>query len=227
MTEKQAEKGYRVEYVPLAEVQRWPRNPKKHDEPGIDASLERFGFTEPLILDEKSGKLVAGHGRLEALQRRKAAGKTPPARIAMKGQDWMVPVVRGVAFKDVAEAEAYLLTSNRLVEIGGWDEAGLADILRDLSDTSTLLGTGFQQTDLDALDREVAAATAPVVGASPDELLPKFLAAEIKQIVLYFEAPQYDVIVTRLEAAQKAMGVASNTEVFQKLLEHWEKPSKA
>lgn len=166
MSDKQADKGYRVEYVPLAEVQRWPRNPKKHDEPGIEASLERWGFTEPLVLDEKSGKLVAGHGRLEALQRRKASGKAPPARIATKGQDWMVPVVRGIAFKDILEAEAYLLASNRLTEAGGWHEESLAEMLKDLVTAGSLEGTGYQQSDVDALDREVAAATARAASAA-------------------------------------------------------------
>lgn len=218
------DKGYRVEYVALSEVARWPRNPKKHDEPGLDASLERFGFTEPLVLDEKSGRLVAGHGRLEALQRRSAAGKATPLNIAVRGRDqeWMVPVVRGISFKDVTEAEAYLLASNRLTEVGGWDDATLAKMLQDLSESASLEGTGFAPVDVTGLLRSLEAAEAPVLGLTPEERLPAFVAGQIKQVVLYFEAEQYDAVVTRLEAAQKRLGVTTNTEVFLKLLEHWE-----
>lgn len=221
MAEK-TEKGYRVEYVALAEVVRWPRNPKKHDEKALDASLERFGFTEPLVLDEKSGKLVAGHGRLEALQRWQTASKAPPKNIATKGKEWLVPVVRGISFKDEREAEAYLIASNRISEIGGWDEASLSKMLEDLSSSSNLEGTGYEIGDVESMIRQVAAAQAPVVGKSPDELLPGFLNAEIKQIVLYFDSAQYDSVVERLAAVQAATGVASNTEVFLKLLEYWE-----
>lgn len=217
------EKGFRIEYTPLSEVQRWPRNPKLHDEKGIDEAIERYGFVNPVIVDETTGKLVDGHGRLEALQRWQSLGKPPPGRIAVKGKEWLIPVIRGIAFKNAEEAEAYLVATNRLVERGGWDNDKLATILNDLSASTSLLGTGFVASDLSAMEREVASAMAPVVGATPAELEEKFKAAEIKQVVLYFEAPAYDAVVTRLLAAQKAAGVQSNTEVFLKLLEHWEK----
>lgn len=217
--DEKAKEGYRVEYVELSEVVRWPRNPKKHDEAGIDESLERFGFTEPLVLDENSGKLVAGHGRLEALQRRKGSKKEPPKNIATKGDTWLVPVVRGIRFKDEAEAEAYLVASNRLVEVGGWDEEGLSAILNDLRESGSLLGTGYQSSDVDAMVREVQAAGAPVMGMTPAEAHVGFLAAEIKQIVMYFEAPQYDTVVVQLANLQQRFGVASNTEVLLNLLQ--------
>jgi len=222
MTEKQTDKGVRIEYVPLKEIQRWPRNPKLHDDDGLDAALERYGFVNPLTIDEKSGKLVDGHGRLEALQRWQAAGKTPPNRIAVKGQDWLVPVTRGISFKNENEAEAYLVATNRLVERGGWDSEKLSAVLSDLAKSTSLLGTGYEPGDVDAMYRELAAAEKPVVGATPAELTEKFQAAEIKQVVLYFEAPQYDAVVSRLETIQKQLGVQSNTEVFMKLLESWE-----
>jgi hypothetical protein len=217
------EKGYRVEYVPLSELERWPRNPKKHDEPGIDASLERFGFTNPLMMDERTKRLVAGHGRLEALQRRQAAGKEPPKNIAKKGKDWMVPVVRGVSFASEAEAEAYLLADNRLTEIGGWDDKMMNDVLASLGSVDGgLVGTGFSAEDVASMLRQASVDEKPPVGNTPQELTEKFEAAEIKQVVLYFEGPQYDAVVTRLASAQAKLGVSTNTEAFLKLLDHWE-----
>lgn len=140
---------YRVEYVPLSEIQRWPRNPKTHDEEGLDESLERFGFVNPLVLDEKTGRLVAGHGRLEALQRRKAAGKPPPARVAQRGEEWLAPVLRGVSFADEREAEAYLLADNRITELGGWDMVALSDMLRPakVEEAVSVAGTGFSDAE--------------------------------------------------------------------------------
>lgn len=136
----------RIDYVDVEQVKGWPRNPKRHDEAGLDASLERFGFTVPLMLDEGTGRLVAGHGRLEALLRRKLAGLPPPARVVAttNGDTWMVPVLRGVSFENTAEAEAYLIADNRLTEQGGWDNEALLAVVKGLSDAGvTLEGTGF------------------------------------------------------------------------------------
>ncbi len=44
------------------------RNSKDHDVGEISKSVSRFGFVEPLIIDERTGKLVAGHGRLKTLR---------------------------------------------------------------------------------------------------------------------------------------------------------------
>lgn len=57
----------RIEMMPLADVKPALRNPKTHDAEAIGASVERFGYVEPMVLDERTGRLVAGHGRLEHL----------------------------------------------------------------------------------------------------------------------------------------------------------------
>ena len=55
----------RIEYVSLAAARHWPRNPKLHSLPDIGASMDRFGFTEPPIIDERTGFIAAGHGRFD------------------------------------------------------------------------------------------------------------------------------------------------------------------
>ena len=62
----------RVEYLDLEGLVRAPRNPKQHDLGVLQASLDRFGFVAPIILDERTGRLVAGHGRLDALEKLKS-----------------------------------------------------------------------------------------------------------------------------------------------------------
>src|SRR4051812_38924102 len=88
----------RVEYLPLGSLKVASRNPKKHHIDTVLATMERFGYVSPMILNERSGRLVAGHGRLESLKKAKTEGKQPPDRIRVKDGDWLVPVVRGVAF---------------------------------------------------------------------------------------------------------------------------------
>lgn len=153
-----SEPGLRVEYLDLATVLRAPRNPKQHDLGVIQASLDRFGFVSPILMDDATGRLVAGHGRLDALQQRKASGGSPPARVRVDGDRWLVPVIRGLAFSSPTEAESYLVADNQLTLLGGWDEHALAGLLSDLATQQALDGTGFDAEDVDRLLADVVAA---------------------------------------------------------------------
>jgi len=144
----------RIEYVPLTKLQRWPRNPKEHDLGAISESVKRWGFVNPIIVNEATGYILAGHGRLDTLQQRKAAGEPVPDGVKPNGQDWLVPVVRGVELPS-EEAEAYGVADNKLVELGGWDDQALAEVLSDLAANDALEGVGFDGDDLDALLAEL------------------------------------------------------------------------
>lgn len=125
------------------------RNPKKHALSQVDASMERFGYTEPVLLDERTGRLVAGHGRVETLIAREAAGQAAPEGVVVDPEGkWTVPVVRGWESSDDQEAEAYLVASNRLTELGGWDSSELADMLAELDKGAGLIGTGYTPENL-------------------------------------------------------------------------------
>ena len=143
----------RIEYLPLSELQRHPKNPKAHDLGALHTSVNRFGYVTPVLIDERTGYLVAGHGRLDALAQLKAQGKQPPARIVARNGDWLVPVVRGVEFASDAAVEAYLVADNRLTELGGWDEPELAALLQSLADEDVKLlrATGYDEEDLQRL----------------------------------------------------------------------------
>jgi len=169
----------------LGELARWPRNPKAHDIPGIKASLRRFGFVDPIALDETTQRIVAGHGRLEALQEMKADGEKPPARIKVSqhpdGGEWYAPVLRGADFADEGEAEAYLIADNALTMLAGWDDAELAEMLQD---QVTLEGTGYDPASLEALvaGLGVGPSDADFDGERPDDTQKPFKV--VKFVVL-------------------------------------------
>jgi hypothetical protein len=197
-----------VVYKPLADLARWPRNPKAHDILQIRASLRRHGFVLPLVEDETSEQLVAGHGRLEALLQMQADGEPAPRRIRVgKDGGWSVPVVGGVAFANEREAEAYLLADNRLVEAGGWDREGLVAMLRD---QGNLEGLGWTETELDLILAD-AASTSPAASTPAD--------LSIRQLVLYYGSSVFDSVLERLERVMTAEGVDNHTLAFMKLLE--------
>lgn len=134
----------RLEYIALASLRPANRNPKQHRVETVKASMCRFGYVAPMILNETTGRLVAGHGRLESLRKAKAEGKAPPTRIRVQNGDWLVPVVRGVSFADDREAEAYLLADNQTTILGGWDDDELHEIITALGKEDALDGTGFE-----------------------------------------------------------------------------------
>ncbi len=146
------EEKARIDFVPLDEVKRWPRNPKSHDLKTLRRSIERFGFVQPLIVDETSGRIVAGHGRLEALIAMHTAGCPAPKRIRVKGRAWLVPVLRGVSFDSEKEAEAYLVADNRIVEMGGWDLDLLAPMVEQFyEEPDVLAAMGYTTSEVDLL----------------------------------------------------------------------------
>lgn len=142
----------RLEYVPLDDLTPADRNAKGHAPEVIAASIGRFGYMEPVILDERTGQLVAGHGRREDLIARRDAGEDAPDGVRVRAGAWLVPVVRGWSSTDDAEAMAAGIALNRTVEAGGWDRDELASMLSDLADAPAgFEGVGFDQSYLDDL----------------------------------------------------------------------------
>ncbi|MCH7604302.1 MAG: hypothetical protein IIB54_16225, partial [Planctomycetes bacterium] len=112
--------------------------------------MERFGYVAPMIVNEKTGTLLAGHGRLDELEMLKADGQPPPDGIQVEDGEWLAPVVKGVRLGPKA-GKAYTIADNRLVELGGWDEPQLLDNLMMLSKNGGLGGTGYDGEDVDRL----------------------------------------------------------------------------
>jgi DNA modification methylase len=186
---------WRIEQVALSEVVRWPRNPKLHAESDLDASMERFGFVAPGLRDEGTGRLVFGHGRVDSLVRRKAAGLPPPERITVRESDgeWLFPIIRGVRFKSAAEAEAYLLADNRIAELGGWSKDLGSFLARAQADTEAgLKGVGWSATDAADIIRRANEDTGggPSQGDKPDPTIRQTLAAR-------FGVPPFTVLDAR------------------------------
>jgi hypothetical protein len=78
-------------------------NPRTHSKKQIGqiaSAIRRFGFTNPVLVDDANG-IVAGHGRVEAA---KAVGLD------------QVPTVRLSAMSE-AEIRAYVIADNRLAEM--------------------------------------------------------------------------------------------------------------
>jgi hypothetical protein len=145
-----------IEWLDVDELKPDPANPKAHDLDTIGNSMGRFGMLEPVVIDERTGQLLSGHGRVESLIKLRRAGEAPPEGVQV-GPDgnWFTPVVTGWSSRDDDEARAALVALNRAGELGGWDDRQLLAILEPLADTDKLLGVGYAQDDLAILREAV------------------------------------------------------------------------
>ena len=125
-----------IELCPIETLTPYDRNARTHSAKQIDQiakSIERFGFTNPVLVDDAYG-IIAGHGRV-------AAAKT---------LNWSeVPVIR-LSHLSEAEKRAYILADNKLAENAGWDQEILAIELQGLMDVEFDVGlTGFDTAEID------------------------------------------------------------------------------
>jgi DNA modification methylase len=123
--------------VPLASLVPDPANARLHNEGNLDAikaSLRRFGQAEPLIVQTSTHRVIAGHGRLAAMQ---ALGWTECEVVELD--------VSGT------DATALGIALNRTAELAEWDDGALAKILQQLSAEDSLDGVGYSPGDIDDL----------------------------------------------------------------------------
>src|SRR3954467_4660009 len=101
-----------IEPLPPSALRPYSRNARTHSTKQIRAiakSIERFGFTNPVLISEEN-EIIAGHGRVEAA---KLLGMAT------------VPTLR-LAHLSPAERRAYVLADNKLALNAGWDREILA-----------------------------------------------------------------------------------------------------
>jgi len=145
---------HKITYQRLDLVEPNNKNPKEHDIEEIMRSFKRFGFTNPLIVDSNTKKLVAGHGRLEALIYLKNRDQQAPDGIKEENGHWLVPTIER-PFVNENEAMAYIIADNKLTEVGDWDNAKLADMVNELLENDVDLVSGIGIYNLDEFITEL------------------------------------------------------------------------
>lgn len=144
-----------TQYMDLEQLQAAPTNPKLHDPPDIGESIQRFGMAaDDIAIDERTGRIISGHGRREALLEMKKLGQPPPPEVEV-GPDgeWLAPVRRGWESADDTEAEAAALAVNELGTKGGYDFEKLRAALERVKEkpSAGMAGTGFDRERLERI----------------------------------------------------------------------------
>jgi len=128
----------KIERVPPDALKPYANNARTHSKRQIDQiakSIERFGFTNPILTDDALN-IVAGHGRVAAA-RQLGLSTVPVLRLSHLSPD---------------DRRAYVLADNRLAEKAGWDRDLLAVELQGLIDLDfDMAAIGFETAEIDAV----------------------------------------------------------------------------
>ena len=149
--------GLSIEYVPISLPKPGPRNTRTHSKGQlrqIEASIETFGFVNPILIDEFD-QIIAGHGRRDAAER---AGLE------------FVPTIR-LSHLSEHEKRALAIADNKLPENAGWNEELLAQELKILSEVDVdfnVTVTGFSQAEIDLKIEGLGPADDPAADELPD-----------------------------------------------------------
>lgn len=139
-----------IEYLSPAQLEPRARNPRVHSKKQIRQiaeSIKKFGFTNPILIDETKA-ILAGHGRWEA------AKLLTLDRVPCLSLSEMTP----------QQKRAYVIADNKLAANAGWDNEILAIELKELIqiDPTFDIGiTGFDIAEIDLL----------IEGLNPEEKL--------------------------------------------------------
>ncbi len=131
-------KDHEIQYVPIAALHQNCHNARTHSKcqiRQIAASIDEFGFVNPILIDERN-QVIAGHGRLEA---------------AAQLNLLTVLVIRLTGLTP-AQKRALALADNKLTENAGWNPELLAQELRFLTEVEVDFDvslTGFSDAEVD------------------------------------------------------------------------------
>lgn len=141
-----------------ANLRPWPGNPRTHNVKQLaklKASIQKFGFTVPALVDE-TGTILSGHGRVQAAL--ELGFKAIPVRI-----------ISGLT---EAQKRAYVIADNKLAQLSGWDNDLLKQEFRLLGESDLEIElTGFSTAEIDILFEDVS----QPASTDPDDAMPEEL----------------------------------------------------
>lgn len=122
--------------VDIDSVETHPNNVRQGDIGAISESLKVHGQYRPIVVDKRTNRILAGNHTWKAA----------------KTLGWTQINAGFIETKDDDEALRILIADNRTTDLASYDDAELANLLKQLAETDEgLLGTAFDGDDLDQL----------------------------------------------------------------------------
>lgn len=153
-------KNAKIENNPVDLLKPYENNSRTHSDENVEqivASIKRWGWTMPILIDEEN-TVIAGHARLMAAK-----------KIGLKD----VPCLRVNEWSD-EQKKAYVIADNQLAMGSDWDYDILASEIQDLIDVDfDVSALGFDESDLDEIFNGDFADVDEVEGLTEDDAVPQ------------------------------------------------------
>lgn len=121
----------KMQVLPIDRVEQHPLNARVHNVEAIEKSMTEFGQYQPIVVQESTGFVIAGNGRL----------------LAARNLGWteISAVVHDI---DDERAAAMLLVDNRTSDLATYDPEALVALLESVDDLEV---AGYSEQDLTEL----------------------------------------------------------------------------
>ena len=182
-----------IRTIKTSELRPAAYNPRKDLQPGdpeyekLRRSMEKYGYVEPVIYNDRTGGVVGGHQRLKVLQ------------------DMGVAEVQCVVVDlDETDEKALNIALNKIS--GEWDVPKLADLIAeiDAGDYDVTL-TGFDLGEIDALAAQFAPDMEDIDGVKEPTIHGIYMTIDSVKVPMTEE--ERDAILERLEGYVQKNGV--------------------
>ena len=182
-------------YVDISTLKPWDLNPRYNDDSvdRVAISIQRFGFSSPIIARKEDSMIIAGHTRYKA---------------SLKLGLTKVPV----RFMDLSPTEAQLLAiaDNKIQELSDWNEDELRDLLKDLDDKD-VFQIGFSDEEFqDLLHPPDTYDFVTDVELDDDEI-----DGRLSQVILWYDKDELDVFKSHIDLLTKDDDISTSQLIMR------------
>ena len=188
-----------IELIAVSALKPYAGNARTHSKAQVKQiarSIERFGFTNPVLVDDDNG-IIAGHGRVLAATLLNIAE---------------VPCLRLNSLSN-ADKRAYILADNKLALNAGWDKELLAIELQGLIEANYDIDvTGFSVAEIDIVVGEARDAAAEGSDAAEDAI-PERASVAVSRAGDIWQLGRHRLICGDAQASQSFLALLGDDKV--------------
>lgn len=209
----------------IKDLKHYHKNPRKITGKMFDIlseGLKEYGDLSGIVVNIRTGEVIGGNQRtaffkndfenVASISKTELPKPTPQGTVAYGYVEYMGEKYnyREVDW-DEKKSELANIMANK---VGGfWDN----DILANQFDMEDLKLAGFEDFELGMFNDEIE-----VDKSDLTQTMDSYLEGNIKQIVLFFTAEEFENVMPRMEKLMAELGVQNHTEAFLKILEEHE-----
>jgi len=192
----------KITYVDVELLQENVRNPKPHTDKQVGHianSIERFGWTQPIVVDENNTILI-GHGRKKAAEVA-GTGKVPVLQLTNLTEDQKL---------------ALMLVDNTTNQETGLDPVTVDQIL------AQLVNSGIELEQFGLVMETLGSETEREQDKNTlKEAYDKYLNGDTKRLVLYFSSDEHKLISARIDRLMQTEKHASKGDLLMAMLKKY------